>query len=238
MKVQRRARGPFLNLYDIPEMMPGAQPGANPAARELFENRCIKLHREAEMDEHEECGEPRAASDAGSAEDLAVMFPGLDENLIHAIVADSASAPAAIETLVQLSAVTHEVVPHVRATTPPPRDLGVGDHAEFPSLCDADGWEVFGHRQLEDLDGDLGSDWIDRAKEGAGATAPAPVKREIGAWGRLREERAKKDDQDDEQPYLPTDYDARHVRGQQRAQNRTQYGRGARRNGAGRAKPG
>lgn len=235
-QVQRRGRGPSLNLYDMPEMMPGAQPGANPAARELFENRCIKLHQQAEMEEYEERAEASAASGSGATgQDLAAMFPALDADLIRAIVADSASTPAAIETLIQLSAATSEVGPAPRATTPPPRDLGVSDQAQFPSLCDADGWEVVGHRQLEQLDGDLGSNWRDRAKAGADAPDPAPVKRDLGAWGRPRKEKAKKEEeQNDEQPYLPTDYDARHARGQHRAQNRTQYGRGAGRKGAGR----
>lgn len=230
--MQRRARGPFLNLYDMPEMMPGAQPGANPAARELFENRCIKLHRQAEMEEYDEFAEASSASGVGATvQDLAAMFPGLDIDLIRAIVADSASTPA-IETLILLSDVTNEGRPEPPTTTPP-RELEVGDQAQFPSLCDADGWEVVGHRQLDNLDGDLGSDWRDRAKSGADAPAPVPVKRGIGAWGRPRKEKAKKDNQDDEQPYLPTDYDARHSRGQHRAKNRTQYSRGAGRNGAG-----
>jgi len=230
---QRRpaASRPDVNLYDMPEMMPGAHPGANPVQRERFESRCKTLHRAAEEEEREASDELRAASgEAAKSSDLESMFPSLDPALVRMLYAEAQSPQAAIETLLALAAATNEPgAPMQRAASPPPRDLGVKDISKFPSLVDADGWQITSRRQLEsDPNADLGSAWCERAKAGAAAPAPAPSQGQrapMGAWGQRRKEKAKESEDQADQTEWPTDYEARHQAGQRRALKRAQYGR-------------
>eukprot|EP00929_Paragymnodinium_shiwhaense_P052878 TRINITY_DN26478_c0_g1_i1.p1 TRINITY_DN26478_c0_g1~~TRINITY_DN26478_c0_g1_i1.p1 ORF type:complete len:275 (+),score=83.54 TRINITY_DN26478_c0_g1_i1:129-953(+) len=225
---------PYVNLTDIPELLPGAQPSANPAQREEFEQRCIKLHREAEMEEREATVTTQvAAGGAVTVSDLEAMFPMLDAALINCIFADSRSPQAAIDTLLALSADLNEPVDGAarpRAKSPPPRDLGVEDHEKFPSLTDGSGWQVASSKLFErDPDEELGSVWRDRAKDAAPLAAPKASLANT-AWGKPRKK--KENDEaanggyiDDDKPLPETDYEFRHRVGQQRAKKRLQYGR-------------
>jgi len=238
-----------LNLNDIPELLPGAQPSANQAQRERFQGRCRKLHQEEESDRQAQAAECEAAAGAGRAahySELEAMFPNLDAALIRAIRSDAPSAQGAIETLLMLSAAAacdgeggSEDGP-VQVPDLPPIVVGVEDHEKFPSLMDTDGWQVANTKQFEQAgakpeDEELGSVWRDRAKAAADIQAPqkasssAPTAWGAAAAARRKEREAQKQREEGEQDaILPlTDYEFRHQVGQRRAKNRAQFGRAA-----------
>merc|ERR1719247_976830 len=118
---------PRANLSDIPEMMPGAGPSANPAQRAEFEKRSRQLHQEDVEDYHARSGEAaqqRALSGVGTTVDeLALMFPSLDPDLVRVIASDFPTPQHAIETLLTLVESSSE------PTMPPlpPKDLPLED---------------------------------------------------------------------------------------------------------------
>lgn len=228
-----QARRPYVNLSDVPELLPGAQPSANPAQREQFEQRSIKLHREAELEERETTvTKVRATGGAVTVADLEAMFPMLDSALISCIYADSRTPQAAIDTLLALSADLNEPVDGApRAKTPPPREVGVEDHEKFPSLTDSNGWQVGSSKLFErDPEEELGSVWRDRAKDAAHLAAPKPTMLANSAWGKPRKKKEEEAPRgtgyrDEEKPLPETDYELRHRIGQQRAKKHLKYGR-------------
>mmetsp|Transcript_104747 Transcript_104747/g.182083 ORF Transcript_104747/g.182083 Transcript_104747/m.182083 type:complete len:276 (-) Transcript_104747:96-923(-) len=234
-----RPKAPHVNLFDMPELMPGAQPSANPAQREEFEQRCRKLHDDAVAEEQTRAEVKReAAGSRATTSDLEAMFPALDAALVRTLAAEAPTPQHAIETLLALAAATAEpVAGGERAASPPPRDLGVEDMDKFPSLCDGDGWQVVSKQQLErDPDEELGNAWRDRAKAAASKPAPKvkPAAPDAGyGTTRRKASRQKDDEHAREQPQLETDYEFRQRIGQKRASNRAQYGRGRGRGGRG-----
>lgn len=239
-KAASRARAPHVNCFDIPELMPGAQPSANPAQKEEFQQRCRKLHRDEETDKREAAETATvmraAAGAAASASDLEAMFPMLDASLVRSLFAEAPTPQHAIETLLALSAACSEPVAggeEARPASPPPRNLGVEDHEKFPTLVDGGGWQVVSQKQLEkDEEEELGSAWRDRAKAARDIPAPRPApsyaaQAAATASQARRKQKGPKEDQEAEQDY-PTDYDFRHSAGQRRAQHKVQYGRGGR----------
>merc|ERR1711976_811115 len=99
---------------------------------------------------------------------------------------------------------------------------------KFPSLVDADGWQVVSQQQFDrDPNENLGSAWRDRAK--AAIPVPAPVAF-TSAWGttaatKRRDQKQKGRDMTESMTQPEADYDFRHRRGEQRAWNRSQFGR-------------
>jgi hypothetical protein len=161
---------PHTNLFDIPEMMPGAQPSANPAQRMEFEERCRRLHREEEEEAASRADRPVIASANATVDELALMFPSLDPDLVRVLAADAPTPQHAMETLLALVASSSE------PSEPPlpPKDLPLSDMNLFPSLTDPDGWQVVSQSQFErDPDEELGSAWRDRAKAIASKPGPA-----------------------------------------------------------------
>jgi len=235
----RGARLPRVNLFDMPELLPGAQPSANPAQREGFEQRCRQLHRD-EAEEACEAHEAAAIIDAAAgakaaASDLEAMFPNLDPGLVRAIHGEAQMPQQAIETLLALSAAVAEPVGSEGTSRPvssPPRNLGVDDPHKFPSLLDSDGWQVVSQKQLEqDPDAEPGSEWRDRAKAAADMPAPRPAPAATaparGQATRRRGSSQKEEEREPEQP-LVNEYELRQSAGERRVQLRTQYGRSGR----------
>merc|ERR1719221_1573634 len=176
-----------------------------------------------------------SAGAVATVDDLEAMFLLLDAALVRSIAADVPTPQHAIETLLALNdAMSEPVAGGPRATAPPARDLGVEDHEKFPSLVDADGWQVACQRDFErDLDQDLGSVWRDRAE--AAKDMPAAKPAVALAWGAAAaaKRKAKKEieaaaDESTEPAFPLTDYESRHRAGLHRAKNRMQYGRGSR----------
>lgn len=227
-----RGSGPRVNLSDIPETMPGAQPRANPAQRFDFEQRCRELHRDSVEEERETQAAMRTARSAEAASfvtDLEAMFPLLDPALIRSLVADAPSQQHAIEMLLTLSAsMGGEEGCTVRAATPPPRNLGVEDHEKFPTLG---GSPTKREEPEEDEAENPGSAWRDRAKAAAGLPAPPrpALATTVAAPRRRKEASAKEEVTELQQPL--TDYEFRQKAGQRRARHRALYGRGSGRNG-------
>lgn len=230
-----------VNLSDIPELMPGANPSANAAQREIFEKQCQYLHRVEDEERKHQAAFSRAAAGVGvTVGELEEMFPALDPTLVRTLRAEAPSAQHAIETLLALSASTAEPVAGSAAgekTAPPtPAKLwkvGVEDHSKFPSLIDADGWQVPCAR-TQALDKDLGSAWRDRAKAAADKPSPkpAPPKQPLSAWGQGRRRQGQKMEEEIEPMPALTEYESRKRAGQQRLQHRVQYGRGGGRGAA------
>lgn len=223
----------------MPELMPGAQPSANPAQREEFQQRCRQLHRDDVTEACEYAATVSVATGArATTSDLEAMFPALDPALVRLLHSEAPTPQHAIETLLALSA--SMATPVVggqapRATTPPPRNLGVEDHGKFPSLVDSGGWQLVTQRQIEqDAEEDRGSAWRDRAKAAVDIPAPRPAPSAAAvAWGQKKRQGPKKEEHYEPQQYL-TDYEFRHRAGERRAQHRVQYGRGGRATAAGR----
>ncbi|OLP87091.1 hypothetical protein AK812_SmicGene31726 [Symbiodinium microadriaticum] len=197
-KASQRSRAPFVNLFDLPELMPGAQPSANPAQREEFENRCRQLHRDEEQerqDRLEKAYEQRAAAapDLTSTSELEAMFPTLDAELVRSIHAEAQTPQDAVDTLLAL---TLAAEPLEALPTLPPREVGMDDHDKFPALTDAEGWQVANQKLFDrDPEEDLGSAWRDRAK--AAQDMPAPKAAVAPAKPRSGPAKAKKEDADE-----------------------------------------
>merc|ERR1711862_998938 len=56
-------------------------------------------------------------------------------------------------------------------------DLDIRNEDKFPSLTDAEGWQVIGLTRLEQLDADLKNDYADCAKAASLQPNPAPISR-------------------------------------------------------------
>lgn len=216
---------PYANLFDIPELMPGAQPSANPAQRTEFEERCKQLHHEEESASRlDSRGVLARSTGSATIDELIGMFPSLDPDLVRVLASEGPTPQHAMETLLALVAASSEpTVP-----PPPPKDLPLSDMGAFPSLTDSEGWQVMSQTQFEkDPDEELGSAWRDRAKAVASKPGPpsANTSAVVGSTSKRRSSKDKEDGYTAE--VLPeTDYDFRQRRGQQRAKNRALFGRG------------
>jgi len=230
-----------LNFSDIPEMLPGARCGANPAQREEFERRSRQLHQDEVEERTHEVAVSQAAAGVGvTSRELEEMFPMLDPGLVRSLRAEAPSAQHALETLIALAADTNEPVAgsvaegtgagEGAAKELPKLDLGVEDHDKFPCLIGADGWQVPAAR-LEARDEEPGSVWRDRAKVAAGKPAPKRSSQPAIAWGPRKKQGQQRGEDADERAQPLTDYECRHRAGERRAKQRVMYGRGGGRGG-------
>jgi len=241
-----RAQAPTLNLFDVPELLPGAQPRANPAAREDFEQRCRALHHEEDSEAERwelrwpgppATEEPRALAGGALASELRAMFPGLDSQLVQSLAAEARSPQAAVDVLLALAAAAERAVGEPPAAARPrPPSVGVEDHDKFPLLTDGRGWQVCGGQQLQH-EGELGSRWRDRAQAAAELPAPVPRPQLPGAVQAVRRARQGRAGEADggEGPRAPdgpwgaeaeAEYEFRHRAGQRRAERRARRSRG------------
>lgn len=228
---KRRSRRPDLNFYDVPEMLPGARPGAGPVEHAFFLRRCDAL-RAAEEEEFHANADEAAIESVLTHQQLEAMFPLLDADLVSSIYTEASSPEVGLNMLLALAGSLGE--PAAEAMPPPPPvDLGVGDENAFPSLTDADGWQVVGRAQLErEPDAVLGNKWADCAKAAAMVPDRAPAPRKpLGAWGRPQKEKEEetkhvKDANDADQECALSEYDQRHMAGERRIRHRAQFGRG------------
>lgn len=220
-----------VNLSDIPELMPGAMSSANPAQRVEFESRCIRLHQEEmkaqrmNLQSTSFAGLSATSGAIANVDALEAMFPNLDSALVRVLASDAASPQVAMETLLALVAAIAEPL----AAAPLPKDIGLEDIDAFPSLVDADGWQVAGQQQLgPSPDEDLGSAWCDRAKAIASTPAQRPAVRLAATVATSKKLVSKQNESIGfEMPQPETDYEYRQRLGKQRVQNRAQFGRGA-----------
>ena len=134
-RYKKKVNGPggVVNVWDVPEFMPGAKPGANPKDRDEFERRSIAVYREqsAENRQKELEHDLQIQSDLGAklADDmfeLQDMFPLLDALLIQeAYLLHDGEKSACIEELLILSeSLTGKV----------PRQPKTFSESDFPSL--------------------------------------------------------------------------------------------------------
>jgi len=218
-----------LNVFDVPEMMRGAQPRASPSERSDFEQRCVKLYDEAVEEEAYGTRHAHAAADdMVTADALAIMFPSIDVSLVRSLVAEARNQQDAIDTLLALSVTAHTQEEQSKALVPPFRDLGTNDMSLFPSLTDASGWQLPSRRGFElNTEADDGTEWRDRAKNAAEIPAvvcgrPKPL---MPASNKKTIQEKMHDSQGaDIAPGLDA-YEFRQQQGQRRVRNRAQYGR-------------
>jgi len=221
-----------LNLSDVPEMLPGARPGANPAARWQFEQRCKELHAEAMVD-LQDAKEAQMAIGASTPSDLEAMFPTLDASLVQLLAAEAPTPQQALETLLALAAATSAPV---SSRPQPPLDLGTDDMCEFPSLTDADGWQVPSRRGFQlDQEAEDKTAWCDHAKRVANLPAPHVVSRKPQPTARRKQQNAVAAqaagnlEAEADAQWIDS-YELRQQQGQRRARRLAQHGRGVRGN--------
>jgi hypothetical protein len=209
---------PSLNLYDIPEVMAGAQPSANSVERERFNQRCRKLWEDDDGHAFEEC-QNHGQDETVRYSQLEKMFPELDPELIWSMCCESSNMQQIADTLLALSAsmtpdtgqmeqqTSKEVVPH-------------SDGSAWPALLDSDGWEVVNYQALQQQDHDLGTSWCKAAKDAAPLPSPRPSR---GTSAQTKHNQKESPGAMDamgsiiEEDCFPTDYEMRHMRGQERA---------------------
>lgn len=186
-----------------------------------FEQRCKDLYAE-DMEEGNGTGVAAVTAVDVTVEQLESMFPSLDAELVRALAADASTPQQAMETLLVLSASTAEPA----AAPLPPRDIGIEDTDAFPSLVDADGWQVSSEQLFNrNPEADLGSVWRDRAKAIAGKPAPRQDAKATATVATQRKLACKQDDAGSLQTNPETEYELRHRRGEQRVNNRARFRR-------------
>jgi hypothetical protein len=165
-----------LNLSDLPELLPGAQPSANPAQREEFEARCRQLSREVLAEVHRGPAPSLAISGVALAE-LGAMFPTVEDRALLAVCEGAASLEGAVEALllVAATAATGSAGEATVASVPPTMtagdvlesaaaDVGAPAFDEFPILLDADGWQVCSSRAALEAAVEEPLAWSERAR--------------------------------------------------------------------------
>jgi len=163
---------PELNFSDVPEMMHGAQPGAAPS-KWLLARRCRDLQVETpvlHIVEH--------LATVGTVH--ASMFPSLDADLVNSLVREASTLEQAIEILLALTTADQPESQFPTTESQPPTtlpvELGVASMLEFPSLCDADGWQVPSGRGFGLGDVSDKTVWCDQAKTVAKTVASFDMK--------------------------------------------------------------
>lgn len=227
-----------LNLDDVPEILPGAQPGASSAARRRFEARSVELNQ-VERQEREAAFETRVQDEATTLIEVERMFPILDVELVRALYSEASSPEVGMNTLLALAAAMNE--PSESLVLTPSVDIGVEDELKFPSLTDAEGWQVVGHMQFDhDQTHDLGDEWAKRTKAAAALPQLAPARPRQSTW-RQPEKATRRlvATKDSGVAELPVDYDERDLRCDEYAKWRRQQRRQQRRahNGRGHGRP-
>jgi len=212
--------GSCLNLSDIPEVLPRSQRKATKAPQGKFEQHCRLLHHEEDQETSFHMDFSDTASVTSSLEE---MFPHLDKTLIQNFQTEARTEREAIEVLLALSAamVQPEMAQPDTTVLPKPRSLGIENHVSFPSLIDADGWQVPGKHLHEE---DLGTAWCSRARAAVDKPAPKGLARPAmmteARCGRRGQRKAADVEDMEQEPQVFTDYDYRHEMGCRRAHRR------------------
>jgi hypothetical protein len=221
---------PSLNLYDIPEMMAGAQPSANSVDRERFNQRCRKLWEEDDEHVSEAPKVLQHSSAADRFSQLENAFPDLDPELIWNMCHETANVQQIVDTLLALSASMSsdtsgpspdaKMLVDLQSEQQPSKTVQERvpqNGSAWPALLSSDGWEIVNYQALEDQD--LGSAWSKTAKDAAPLPAPRPSRgTAVQTKQKQKESKSARDANDDiEEDCLPTDYELRHARGHMRA---------------------
>jgi hypothetical protein len=140
-----RSHNPRLNTWDVPEFLPGAQPGATAVQREYFQDRSIKVFRKEQMLQKLDDQESETRKSEQFAEKLETdmtrlreLFPSVDIEVIQEtyLIAEG-DMNTVINQLLLISDGTTGIELSEKPG-PPSSD----DEREFPVLTDKEGWEV------------------------------------------------------------------------------------------------
>uniref|UniRef100_A0A7S4GPG0 CUE domain-containing protein n=1 Tax=Oxyrrhis marina TaxID=2969 RepID=A0A7S4GPG0_OXYMA len=125
------AEKPFLNDWDLPELMPGALPSANSVERDLFERRCKKMWRQIEAEEARHLYRKQVEQDVTTVAEvceLQEMFPTVDAEIVQALYVEDHDMASCVDKILKL--VGGDV-----PTSPPMKPLPeTSDASQFPSL--------------------------------------------------------------------------------------------------------
>mmetsp|Transcript_39499 Transcript_39499/g.86137 ORF Transcript_39499/g.86137 Transcript_39499/m.86137 type:complete len:200 (+) Transcript_39499:59-658(+) len=126
------AEKPYLNDWDLPELMPGALPSANSVERDLFERRCKKMWRQMEAEEARQRYRKQAEQDVTTVAEvceLQEMFPTVDAEIVQALYVEDYDMTSCVEKILKL---VGGDIPESPPLKPLPE---TGDAAHFPSLA-------------------------------------------------------------------------------------------------------
>eukprot|EP00397_Hematodinium_sp_SG-2012_P029206 GEMP01030832.1.p1 GENE.GEMP01030832.1~~GEMP01030832.1.p1 ORF type:complete len:279 (+),score=72.40 GEMP01030832.1:185-1021(+) len=135
---------PFLNTFDMPELMDGAQPGATNVQREAFEARCKKVWRSDQW--HEQDINDQGTNDAShglyvkesEVDGFLEMFSKVDASLVRSLYYEFGSERC-MQELLAISASTNEVTAQLPKLDP---KIEIDNENLFPPLTDAQGWQI------------------------------------------------------------------------------------------------
>jgi hypothetical protein len=207
-------------LFDVPELLPRATPGQ----REIFERRCQTLYQEAlpqngTLTSHGAV--PQLTKER--LDDLLKMFPSMQTEVIQTLAGEAASFQQLVEWLLTLS--TDAAADQATAKQHADEAPDISDTSTFPVLLDSDGWQVVG--QSNDQEGETSQTWSDRVRSAAALTTPpqtksAPAPCMPFAGQRRTASGCRVKHAVDEVPL--TEYEARHLDGQNRVRQRAAAG--------------
>lgn len=232
---ERRSRKPVANFSDVPDLAPWAHGWPTSSLSGHLEQRCREVYRESEEAQWTVEELPAASSSHDERELLECMFPELEPQLVQELYAEATSPDQAIDTLLTLATATPKSWAAIHSASscalpPLARDMGLGNHEQFPSLLDSQGWQVVSGRKLvHDAVGTMWRDCAQRAVDSIDkTTAPAPAisavrTREAKVTFIPTQQRLLRPDQNvEERIPLETEYEFRQRVGQRRAQERAQ----------------
>lgn len=165
---------PFVNTWDIPELMDGARANANNVDREMFFERCKDVWESDRIDErrHDRTLKKAALTEQeGQIETLRAMFPILDAGLIRSMFFERGSVEECVEDLMALSAgLENEGLNAESGEDKKELDLkplvDIDNMADFPTLSVT----------APPAEDDLEDDWV--------KVPSSPKKREKGIWNK------------------------------------------------------
>jgi len=144
-----RSNGRRLNTWDVPEFLPGAQPGATAVQREYFQDRSIKVFRKEQMLQKQDELESEKRKSERYAEKLEhdmthlrELFPSIETEVIQeTYLLAEGDMDSIINQLLVLSG--------GGATDERPGPPSSDDEREFPVLTDQEGWEVVNPAEIQ-----------------------------------------------------------------------------------------
>lgn len=206
---------PELNLEDLPEVAVGD--------RACFESRSKHIHWHWNED-----GCETVPTEKRQPKEIERMFPSLDPTLVQALMREASSPEVGLNTLLALvSSLSDPACPQVQ-TALPPRDLGVEDEISFPSLTDAEGWQIVSQAQLQNESGpNAGFDWAARAKVVSAEVRPTlPLRKAYSASSQRLSTRQRFESEAAESldfAEVPTDYELQQQTREQRLRARAKH---------------
>lgn len=137
-----------VNVADIPEAAFSSQRSSRRSSRKQRQAVAKLFLDFTEVESHDEI--------SGGKPDLEAMFPGFDADLVQSIVSETPTWEKALSVLLALA----DNEQHFEDRQSPLAKDPLTDHAGFPALLDADGWEVVRGVDFDEKDNLIWSDVV------------------------------------------------------------------------------